>query len=253
MRLKHITPLLAVAALTVAAHAQTLLVDRGLPTANLNNAAGASRSNVSWGDSTGPYLYGDDFFVDGAGGQTRITNLRLWVVQSASIAAAGFNYTDPTSYQLYLSKDQAAAPALSTVSSTLTISPTSYVGGLDYQFPSGSTVKLLQLDFAVDFVVGPSSWVYFSLGGTGGIDPFVHASNSALSGSTQDYADDMIWEWNQSTLAATNWFSTAGTYWDKGSDFNVQAWGSAVPEPSTYGMIGVVVLAGLVALRRRRA
>lgn len=40
------------------------LVDRGLPTANLNNASGANRSNVAWVDGRYPtphVLLGDTF------------------------------------------------------------------------------------------------------------------------------------------------------------------------------------------------
>ena len=47
-----------------------LLLDRGLPTANLNNDAGASRSNVQWAfgsDAQGMWLAGDDFTLGGQG------------------------------------------------------------------------------------------------------------------------------------------------------------------------------------------
>ncbi|HEY5082878.1 MAG TPA: hypothetical protein VII48_00025, partial [Rhizomicrobium sp.] len=43
------------------AAASVLVVDRGLPTDNLNDAAGANRSNVAWADDPVPYFYGDTF------------------------------------------------------------------------------------------------------------------------------------------------------------------------------------------------
>ena len=41
-------------ALCGGAMSDVLLVDRGLPTANLNNAASSLRSNVAWADSGQP-------------------------------------------------------------------------------------------------------------------------------------------------------------------------------------------------------
>ena len=43
----------------------SLVVDRGLPTANLNNAAGADRSNVAWSNGN-DWVSGDSFTVGSA-------------------------------------------------------------------------------------------------------------------------------------------------------------------------------------------
>jgi len=62
-----------------AAMADTLLVDRGLPTANLNNAAGADRSNVGWGYANyDNWFTGDDFTLAAVDGQWRIDTIRTW-------------------------------------------------------------------------------------------------------------------------------------------------------------------------------
>lgn len=44
----------------------TLVCDRGLPTANLNNAAGANRSNVAWSFGN-DWITGDDCTIGAAG------------------------------------------------------------------------------------------------------------------------------------------------------------------------------------------
>ena len=43
------------------AAAGVVVVNRGLPTADLNNAAGSNRSNVAWADITSSHFYGDTF------------------------------------------------------------------------------------------------------------------------------------------------------------------------------------------------
>ena len=48
------------------AHASTLVVDRGLPAENLNNAAGSNRSNVAWGFN-GAFHTGDTFSLPSTG------------------------------------------------------------------------------------------------------------------------------------------------------------------------------------------
>ena len=47
------------------AFADTMVVDRGLPTTNLNNAAGDNRSNVGWADTPAYDFYGDTFTLPG--------------------------------------------------------------------------------------------------------------------------------------------------------------------------------------------
>ena len=61
MRLFKFSFVLLVAMVTAGSlFGQSLVFDRGLPTANLNNAAGANRSNVAWAFD-GDYITGDDF------------------------------------------------------------------------------------------------------------------------------------------------------------------------------------------------
>lgn len=247
MRLKHITPLLVAATLAVTVHAQTLLVDRGLPTANLNNAAGANRSNVAWSFTPFDWLIGDSAVISQT---STLTNIRMWVIESRDFPT--FNYSDTASYQLYLGLGDVSTSNLAAVSSSLSISSVTYSGGATYQGSSGSFVNLLQLDFSINVLANAGDVLYFSLGGTGAVNPYLHASNAGLSGSPQGGADDLLVAWERSNLPNWGSFSSAGDGWDKASDINVKIWGT-VPEPTTYGVLGAAVLAGLVALRRRHA
>ena len=53
-----------------------LIVDRGLPTANLNNAAGPARSNVAWADSVATVgSMGDTFQL---ANWSIIDDIRVW-------------------------------------------------------------------------------------------------------------------------------------------------------------------------------
>ncbi len=56
-----------------------LVVDRGLPTANLNNTAGPSRSNVRWANDDHGFL-GDDFVIGNPGERWVIDGIRTWAV-----------------------------------------------------------------------------------------------------------------------------------------------------------------------------
>src|SRR5579871_1477718 len=56
-----------------------LVVDRGLPQSNLNDAAGASRSNVRWGWHDHGFL-GDDFTIGAPGEHWVIDAIRTWAV-----------------------------------------------------------------------------------------------------------------------------------------------------------------------------
>src|SRR5208282_3227099 len=66
-----------------AARADTILFDRGLPTTNLNNAAGALRSNVAWGEGatgevTPPSVsVGEDFTLTT---MSLINSITVWVI-----------------------------------------------------------------------------------------------------------------------------------------------------------------------------
>ena len=57
----------------------TLVFDRGLPQANLNNISGDARSNVRWSGDNGGF-FGDDFSIGAPGERWVVDSIRVWTV-----------------------------------------------------------------------------------------------------------------------------------------------------------------------------
>ena len=113
---------------------------------------------------------------------------------------------------------------------------------------------MYRVDFTVDMNITGGQKYNFFLDGLyppGPYTPFLHASNAALSGSTQQGADGLMLYLDKTTGLVTIWDSY-GNGWDKSSDFNVQVQGSQVPLPGTVLLLGSG-LAGLAFYRRRRS
>src|SRR3954463_1349246 len=97
----------AIFALPLSAADSTLVVDRGLPQANLNNASGTARSNVRWGWHDHGFL-GDDFTIGASGERWVIDSIRVWTVPGTATAKAahlGEFYQDVRLYLGSASKD----------------------------------------------------------------------------------------------------------------------------------------------------
>src|SRR5436305_11714257 len=73
-----------------------LVFDRGLPTSNLNFAAGGNRSNVTWGYDN-EFFSGDDFTLPA--GSWRIDTIRIWTVDGApGVSHLGQDYSSVSLY-----------------------------------------------------------------------------------------------------------------------------------------------------------
>jgi hypothetical protein len=238
-------------ALTAPAAAQTLLFDRGLPTTNLNNAAGSNRSNVAWGD-IGPTSMGDNFTLNTG---SVVDTIRVWVIDE--------NATAPTAnaYQLWLGPDispgGSSNASVSEVASSTSVTLTTYTGGVGYQGTSGAFHNMYEVDFTGLDLNEDAGTYAFGVSGTPGepgiTTPFLEASNGALSGSTQMGDDGFFYAFDASgamDTAAGYPVDSDGNGWDKSSDINVQVLGE-VPEPASMAILGVGVFA-LGAIRRRR-
>jgi len=230
-----------------------LLVDRGLPTANLNNAAGADRSNVAWAftEYTSPdyYVVGDTF---------QNTSSQAWAINQITLWTVG--ETDTA-----ILWGGIAGGSIGLASTGSSIVPTTYANGALYQGTSGSYISMYQVNFAVNITLAPGQTYDFFLDGSGSGDgtvvPFVHASNAALSGSPQQGSDDsMLYaEVLNGVLDSTSigTWSSDGDGWDKASDVNVQVLGTPVPEASTIFAGALLLLpfgaSTLRILRKNRA
>ena len=238
-----------------------LIFDRGLPTSNLNNTAGSNRSNVAWADlesSNTPaeyWLPGDDFTLSGSPAY-QIDTIRVWTTSS------------PNSLRLWFGSDTADGGFFSSYTSTTVTYNND--GSTKYQGSTGTLYDIYQVDFTINRQVAAGKYYFFLDGpwtayrSNGYVNPFLHASNAALSGSTQQGSDDYF-QWlhvYSGSLTIESWLSgdgggTAGwgPGWDKNSDGNVQVYGASVPEPSTVSLlglgIGLALLSG-VGMRRKK-
>jgi WD40 repeat protein len=204
------------------AEADVLAFDRGLPTANLNNEAGADRSNVEWADfetpPETPWLPGDDFTLLG-NGSYRVTTIRVWSTDSTGLSLRG----------------GVAGMPIDVISTTYTATPVTYANSEGYQNSAGDFLPLYQIDFSVDIPLdGGVTYQYFLDGPAAASDDgftgaLLHASNAALSGSPQMGADDTflflgtdgtVYTWNTATGDGTYCPGCVG--WNKTSDGNVQ-------------------------------
>jgi hypothetical protein len=231
-----------------------LIFDRGLPTTNLNNAAGSDRSNVQWAFTADPstpndrWLVGDDFTIGGSQSYL-VDTIRIWSTSNTDLSL-WFGPAGGTIAQL------AIAP---------TITQVTYANTSSYQGSSGNYLPLYQLDFNLGMILNGATAYQFFLNGpmidfpagsppwTSLINAYVHSSNGALSGSTQQGYDNLLLYLNalNGIAGEIGTWDSNGNGWDKSSDGNVQVYGDPVPIPAAAWLLGSG-LVGLIGLNRRR-
>lgn len=278
--MKVLTTLSIIAVAGIAVTANSQVVNRGLPSANLNNASGANRSNVAWAYSYGnDGIEGDTFTMPtlGAGQHWVISDIRTWVVigssayngstktGTASDQTPGGEFLDTSLYlgapmsNLTLAEHGNFTGDTTTDNANITISSATYADGSTYQSTSGSYLPMYQIDYG-NLNLSAASGQSFAFGsiGTSSVNNggyygwFNHASNAALGGSQADGADGLIEEFYFNGNYVDT-YNSLGNGWDKSSDINVQVFAQAVPEPSELGFIGFAGLSLLGAIRKRRA
>ncbi len=231
------------ALITVLPASAITLVDRGLPTINLNNAAGNDRSNVAWADyetsqTPSDYWVPGDSFSIGNSGNYNVTDIRVWVVGNATTGLS------------LLGGLSGSSISTTPIGTSYTVTPVTYADGSIYQGSAGGYSPISQIDFSVNLALSGGQVFDFFVNspyvtsyGAGYVDSFLHASNAGLSGSTQDGSDGtyLFLDVNGSgTTVEPPEDSATDTTWDKSSDINVQVLGSSVPDTgNTLLMLGL--------------
>ena len=205
----------------------------GLPTSNLNSAAGADRSNIKWADSDPNIGYGDDFTLPS--GNWIVDKVRVWAIPSVP-GYDSYNLADHfTSVTLYGLNSSGALAALksgnfttgsATDNADIAITPATYPGGALYENASGGFDKMWQIDFRnLNWSVTGGTPCFFGVHGVSRYDRlwFNAASNAALSGVGTNGTDgnvrrfDITHPENGATLV-----DPSGWFFGKGSDISVQ-------------------------------
>lgn len=222
-----------------------LVVDRGLPQSNLNNASGEYRSNIRWSLYESGFL-GDDFTVGAVGESWVIDSIRVWTVPGVKAADPehlGDYYRD---VRLYFGSDDGGVTPLVTgllargnsLSSNphILISDATGRGAVPYD-DFGNNLRVWQIDFTqLNLSVEGGAKYRFGAWGMGRPQSdkgdktyawFNAASNAELAHARQDGADGEMLLFT-SGGKFTSSFDGKGAGWDKSSDIDVQVFAHRV-------------------------
>lgn len=229
--------LLVSIALPLMAADPSLVVDRGLPQANLNNASGPVRSNVRWGWHDHGFL-GDDFTIGAPGEHWVIDSIRTWAVPGAAefnLPHLGDYYKDVrlhfgTGDLTPVATAQLTESSDDTTSPNVRITDAAASGAMAYD-DFGTPLRVWQIDFTnLNLRVDGGTVYRFGVWGNGRAVPgmegkqfmwYNHASNAGLSGARQEGADGTLLKFDAAGRFEGK-FSAQGNGWDKPADINVQ-------------------------------
>ena len=237
--------LLALPAAFAASPESKLVVDRGLPQANLNNSSGDARSNVRFSLQDSGFA-GDDFVIGAAGEKWEIDAIRTWAVpdlKPTSTQHLGDLFQD---VRLYLgSGEGSVTPIVSgmlspgsddTDAANIRISDATASGAIAYD-NAGTDLRIYQIEFAnLHKVVEGGVKQRFGVMGMGRAVPgnaeksyawFNHGSHAPLSATQQDGADGSILLFGAGGKFDQA-FQSKNVVWDKSSDINVQVFAHRV-------------------------
>ena len=230
-------------AIPVFAADPSLVVDRGLPQSNLNNASGPVRSNVRWGWHDHGFL-GDDFTIGAPGERWVIDSIRTWAVPGTSqfnLPHLGDYYKDVrlhfgTADLTPVSTTQLTEGSDETSNPDVRLSDAAASGAMAYD-DFGTSLRVWQIDFTnLNLRVEGGATYRFGVWGNGRAVPgmegkqfmwYNHASNAPLSGGKQDGADGSMLKFDAAGRYEGT-FTAQGNGWDKSADINVQVFAHRV-------------------------
>ena len=232
-------------ALPAMAASPALVVDRGLPQANLNNGAGHYRSNIRWSLYDSGFL-GDDFAVGSSGESWVIDSIRVWTVPGVNAADPehlGDFYMDVRLY--FGGPDEGLTPIVTGLlargsdqasNGNIVISDATKSGVIPYD-DFGSNMRVWQIDFTqLNLKVQGGLKYQFGAFGLGRALPdkadktyawFNAATNAELAATKQDGADGQMLLFTSGGKFKKT-FDGKGAGWDKSSDINVQVFAHRV-------------------------
>ena len=223
--------------------APQLVFDRGLPTANLNNAGGDSnRSNVRWSLYAQGFV-GDDFSIGQPGEKWVIDSIRTWTVPGVAgedPIAMGSYFQDVRLY--FGTEDGGLSPvragrlaADSNITDNAGISIREADTARYDEF--GAMMRVYEIEFKeLNTAVEGGKKYRFGAWGLGRDVPgqegkayswFAYASNAQRSETRQDGADGRMLLFEPSGNFAGDWDSNSKA-WNKSSDVNVQVFAHKV-------------------------
>ncbi len=227
-----------------------LVVDRGLPQANLNNSSGAARSNVRWGWNDHGFL-GDDFQIGAPGEKWVIDSIRTWAVPGvagSTLPHLGDYYQD---VRLHFGQSDVTPVATAQLTegsddtSSANVQVTDASAGSTMLYDDfGTPLRVWQIDFNnLGLAVEGGHKYNFGVWGMGRpvadgegktFTWYNHASNAALSGKRQDGADGAMLLFDAAGRSE-GVHKAEGNGWDKGADINVQVFAHRV---ATHPAVG---------------
>ena len=230
-------------ALPASAADSVLVVDRGLPQANLNGSSGSVRSNVRWGWHEHGFL-GDDFTIGAPGEHWVIDAIRTWAVPGtaqANLPHFGDYFED---VRLHFGQSDVTPVATATLTPggeptsnpNVQITDATANGAILYD-DFGTHLRVWQIDFtSLNLPVEGGVKYRFGVWGVGRPVPgspdktftwYNQASNAGLSGAREDGADGGMLLFDAAGRSAGA-FAASGNGWDKEADINVQVFAHRV-------------------------
>ena len=222
-----------------------LVVNRGLPQANLNNGSGPVRSNVRWGWHDHGFL-GDGFTIGSPGERWVIDSIRTWAVPGDATHLPGHLADFFEDVRLYFGGPGTGLTPVSTAALTqggdetgngnVRISVATQAGALLYD-DFGASLPIWQVEFGnLGLTVEGGVKYRFGVWGMGRPVPgmegqtytwYNHASNAALSGARQDGAAGVMLLFDAAGRSE-GVFNAEGNGWDKPANINVQVFAHPV-------------------------